>query len=103
MPHVTFPLSRGMDRLIITPPGEKAPPIGEDIREVDELRIARRGGRGEYRQERAIDCVQGSIARDPRKHSLCAKEVYRGRGSHPEDASRREAPRVHRMKGLRGG
>lgn len=47
MPHVTFPLSRGMDRLIITPPGEKPPPIGEDIREVDELRIARRGGRGE--------------------------------------------------------
>lgn len=46
MPHVTFPLSRGMDRLIITPPGEKPPPIGTDIREPEEARVARRGGKG---------------------------------------------------------
>ena len=48
LPHVTFPLSRGMDRLIITPPEERPPPLGIEFMEPDELRIPRRGGKGAY-------------------------------------------------------
>lgn len=46
LPHVTFPLSRGMDRLIITAPGERVPPLGIEFTESDESRIARKGGKG---------------------------------------------------------
>ena len=43
LPHLTFPLSRGMDRLVITPVGGKIPPLGKEFFEPDEVRIPRRG------------------------------------------------------------
>lgn len=46
LPHVTFPLTRGMDRLIITEPGGTPPPLGIEFYETDESRIARKGGKG---------------------------------------------------------
>ncbi len=50
LPHLTFPLSRGMDRLVITPPGEDPPPLGREFDEPDDIRIPRRGGKGEEPQ-----------------------------------------------------
>lgn len=48
LPHITFPLSRGMDRLMITPEGEEPPPLGREFMEPDETRIPRRNGKGVY-------------------------------------------------------
>jgi hypothetical protein len=47
LPHVTFPLLRGMDRLIISKPGDTPPALGQELVETEEQRLARRGGKGE--------------------------------------------------------
>ena len=48
LPHVTFPLSRGMDRLIVTEPGGTPPPLGIEFNETEESRVARKGGKGQF-------------------------------------------------------
>mmetsp|Transcript_19758 Transcript_19758/g.36793 ORF Transcript_19758/g.36793 Transcript_19758/m.36793 type:complete len:1713 (-) Transcript_19758:223-5361(-) len=47
LPHLTFPLFRVMDRVIVTPPGGELPTLGQELKEDEQQRKDRRAGRGE--------------------------------------------------------
>lgn len=47
LPHLTFPLFRVMDRVIVTPPGGELPELGQELKEDEQQRKDRRAGRGE--------------------------------------------------------
>jgi hypothetical protein len=45
VPHLTFPLFRVMDRVVVTPPGETPPQLGQELPEPDADRNLRRSGK----------------------------------------------------------
>jgi hypothetical protein len=45
-PHLTFPLFRVMDRVVVTPPGEELPELGKELPESEADRVLRRNGKG---------------------------------------------------------
>lgn len=47
-PHLTFPLFRVMDRVVVTAPGETPPELGKELPEVDSDRLLRRSGKGPH-------------------------------------------------------
>lgn len=47
LPHLTFPLFRVMDRVIVTPPGGELPQLGRELVEDEQQRKDRRAGRGD--------------------------------------------------------
>jgi hypothetical protein len=48
LPHLTFPLFRVMDRVVVTAPGETPPELGRELPEVDSDRLLRRSGKGPH-------------------------------------------------------
>jgi hypothetical protein len=48
LPHLTFPLFRVMDRVIVTPPGGELPELGRELVEEEQQRKDRRAGKGEH-------------------------------------------------------
>jgi hypothetical protein len=48
LPHLTFPLFRVMDRVVVTAPGETPPELGKELPEVDSDRLLRRSGKGPH-------------------------------------------------------
>jgi hypothetical protein len=45
-PHLTFPLFRVMDRVVVTAPGEELPELGKELLETEADRVLRRNGKG---------------------------------------------------------
>jgi hypothetical protein len=45
-PHLTFPLFRVMDRVVVTAPGEELPELGKELPETESDRVLRRNGKG---------------------------------------------------------
>lgn len=45
-PHLTFPLFRVMDRVVVTAPGEELPELGKELPESEADRVLRRSGKG---------------------------------------------------------
>mmetsp|Transcript_2996 Transcript_2996/g.4552 ORF Transcript_2996/g.4552 Transcript_2996/m.4552 type:complete len:1659 (+) Transcript_2996:117-5093(+) len=79
-PHLTFPLFRVMDRVVVTPPGGELPTLGKELPEVDADRIARRSGKGPhmtFQQDHTYSFSFHSMYVDFSRWSICNFPGYR--------------------------
>jgi hypothetical protein len=79
-PHLTFPLFRVMDRVVVTGPGETPPELGRELPEETADRVARRSGKGpnmNFKQDHIYSFSFHSMYVDFPRWSICNFPGYK--------------------------